>query len=73
MECSRRRQGASAMLLGEHENNLPLGSRARNVTRERTFECHEPRLRVRTAGVEPAPLTGQDPKSCASASSATFA
>src|SRR4051812_12901249 len=30
-------------------------------------------LRVRTAGVEPAPLTGQDPKSCASASSATFA
>ena len=30
-------------------------------------------LRVRTAGVEPAPLAGQDPKSCASASFATFA
>src|SRR6185312_14954264 len=29
--------------------------------------------KMRTAGVEPAPLTGQDPKSCASASSATFA
>ena len=28
---------------------------------------------MRTAGVEPAPLAGQDPKSCASASSATFA
>ena len=28
---------------------------------------------VRTAGVEPAPLAGQDPKSCASASFATFA
>jgi hypothetical protein len=28
---------------------------------------------MRTAGVEPAPLAGQDPKSCASASSATLA
>ena len=28
---------------------------------------------MRTAGIEPAPHTGQDPKSCASASSATFA
>src|SRR2546428_1057273 len=28
---------------------------------------------MRTTGVEPGPLTGQDPKSCASASSATFA
>src|SRR5262245_56674063 len=29
--------------------------------------------RMRTPGVEPGPLAGQDPKSCASASSATFA
>jgi hypothetical protein len=28
---------------------------------------------MRTPGVEPGPLAGQDPKSCASASSATFA
>gem|GEM_PF-4404102 len=28
---------------------------------------------MRTAGVEPAPRKGQDPKSCASASFATFA
>ena len=29
--------------------------------------------RMRTPGVEPGPLAGQDPKSCASAGSATFA